>query len=134
MTQPQFKSPYKKVITHFPSGVEAFLLAVDQNFAVSNQDIDVIAELCNQTAIYELLFKDKLEGKPYPREKAAGFIDWARKGWQDNSHFVFLLRDATGEISAAVDIKSPNLAEAEIGYWADANKPGYMTNIIAAVV
>ena len=83
---------------------------------VSESQITNLTEICNQQAIYDFLFRTRLQGIPYSAADAVGFFTWAVRGWQDQTHFVFLLTDHAGLVVGAVDIKSPNHAEAEIGY------------------
>ncbi len=111
-----------------------WLCPVNGMFEITDTDIDRIVTICNQPPVYDFLFREKLEGEPYPREKAVDFLDWAQKGWLEKTHFVFLVRDANKQITAAVDIKSADLSGAEIGYWADTETPGYMTNAVMALV
>ncbi len=118
-------------ITHFKDpSLTAEVLRVDDTFEVTDSDIQRIVEVCNQKAIYELLFKERLEGNPYKEESARKFINWAKEGWSHETHFVFLIRNAQGEIIGAIDIKSPDIEAGEVGYWMDEKSPGYMTNAL----
>lgn len=49
-------------------------------------------------------------------------------GWRQNDKFIFLLLSPSGDVAAAIDIKSRNLDNAEIGYWASKSHRGCMTN------
>ena len=49
-------------------------------------------------------------------------------GWSENDKFIFLILSPSGNVAAAIDIKSPDLTDAEIGYWASESHPGCMTN------
>ena len=61
-------------------------------------------------------------------------MDGARLGWAQGQYFVFLSKDSEDHVVSAIDIKSDNLQDAEIGYWADKNKPGYVTNMLVGLV
>jgi RimJ/RimL family protein N-acetyltransferase len=80
--------------------------------------------------IYDLLFAKRFEGRPYTDKDARGFIDWLKGGWKNQTHFVFIVRKSGSEIIGAIDIKSANLERAEVGYWADENYRGFMTNTV----
>lgn len=92
-----------------------------------------ITSVCNEPPVYEFLFRTRLDGAPYPHEKAREFLAWAQRGWAEATHFVFVVVDGTGTICAAADIKSPDLASAEIGYWASSRHAGVMTPAVAAL-
>jgi len=64
---------------------------------------------------------------------AQSFLTWARKGWAEKTHYVFLITDLDGEIVAAVDIKSNTLENAEIGYWASSTSPGLVSHAVAMI-
>lgn len=97
-------------------------------------DIEKIVSICNQEPVYGFLFREKLKGKEYQREQAESFIKWIVEGWQEQTHFAYLIRRDGGEIIGAVDIKSNYLERAEVGYWADGNYSGIMSNAVAKLV
>ncbi len=133
MNTPQYPDFKYIEITNFKTGDLCQLWRVDK-MNITNNDYEQIRKICNEEAVYDYLFKEKLEGKPYPIEKAKGFIEWAKKGWDENTHFVFLVRNSEGEIVAAVDTKSNDCDGAEIGYWASEDYPGIMTNAVKAMI
>jgi RimJ/RimL family protein N-acetyltransferase len=77
-----------------------------------------------------MLFAKRLAGAAYTLNDAQGFITWAKQGWQEQTHFVFLLMQRTGSVVGAADIKSNQLQAAEIGYWLSAECPGVMTHAV----
>ncbi len=80
--------------------------------------------------MYDLLFAERFQGRAYTPEDAAGFLRWGAAGWLAGTHFLFLITTAAGKIVGAADIKSPDLARAEVGYWMNAEHPGVMTNAV----
>lgn len=133
MKIPQYPDLKFVDIENFKTGETCQLWRVDK-MSITEDDYEQIRKICNEAAVYDFLFREKLEGKPYPIEKAKGFIDWATKGWTENTHFVFIVRNPEGKIVAAVDTKSNDLAGAEIGYWASEDYPGIMTNAVKAMI
>ncbi len=131
--QPNFSLSVQVSIERFPNGEKCQLFSVDASTPISDQDLEQIAQICSEERIYNLLFKDKFNGQPYTKEKAAGFIKWAQDGWQQNKWFTFLVRNPEMQIVAAIDIKSDNLADAEMGYWASESYPGVVTNATLAL-
>jgi RimJ/RimL family protein N-acetyltransferase len=123
-----FKTPISEEIVNFKTGEKCLLVSNENPEAISNEDINKIVEICNQPAVYDFLFRSKLAGKPYQANDAREFIRWMAEGWKKQEWFVFLVRNSQGEIIAAIDIKSNNLESAEIGYWADKNFPGTISN------
>lgn len=91
-----------------------------------------VAAVCNQGDIYAVLFAQRCKGEPYALADAERFLTWARRGWRDGTHFVFLIvRDADGELAGAIDIKSADrTAPAEIGYWLAVEHSGVMTSAV----
>ena len=91
------------------------------------ETIENIVSICNEPDIYDVLFKKKCQGKPYTSENGESFLNWAKKGWDENTHFVFVLRDDHKRHIGTVDIKSNDTNMGEIGYWASAKHQGVMT-------
>lgn len=112
------------------------MYSIEPNVVKENiiQDARKIADICNQHLIYETLFKEMLSGNKYTDDNAKGFINWSSEGWNNQSYFVFLIRDSYGNIVGSIDIKSNNLDETEIGYWLDKNHSGVMTNSIRIII
>ena len=90
--------------------------------------------MCNEPLVYDRLFRQRRQGRPYLAEEADGFLHWAQEGWQHHTHFVFLILSREGEIVGAVDIKSPDPYAGEIGYWASERHRGVMTNVLLELV
>lgn len=124
--------PISEPITHYKTGAVYFLKSFDETFPYSEKEIARIVEINNQTHIYNWIWNDRLDGKPYPIEKAEGFRDFAVSGWNKQEWFVFLIVDEERKILGALDIKSNN-QEAEIGYWMSAEGSGLMTNAVSAL-
>lgn len=97
-------------------------------------DIAAIVSVCNEPAIYDLLFAERCAGRPYAAADAERFLSWAARGWQGGTHFVYLIRCESGEVAGAIDIKSANRESAEIGYWLSAAHSGVMTNAVIALL
>ncbi len=127
---PHFVASLRRPVLRFPTQEPCVLQALDESATVTPQDEATIVTICNEPLIYHRLFRKVLGGQPYSLAKAQGFVHWAQQGWRDRSWFVFLLRDSTGQIIAAIDIKSADTDGAEIGYWASASRPGIMTNAV----
>lgn len=127
---PHFATSLYRQVLRFPSQEPCVLQALDESAAITPKDEATIATICNEPLIYHRLFSKMLGSQPYSLAKAQGFVRWAQQGWRDRTWFVFLLRDATDQIIAAVDIKSADTEGAEIGYWASAASPGIMTNAV----
>jgi RimJ/RimL family protein N-acetyltransferase len=100
---------------------------------ISEADLDRIAAVCSQPRIYEMLFRDLFGGRGYARKDAEAFRGMCYTGWGKRASYVFLLRDSPGRIVGVLDIKSNKPDGPEIGYWASADSPGYMTNAVAAM-
>lgn len=106
---------------------------VNKTFSATERDVDVLVKVCNEPAIYDILFRKKLNGVPYTAQNAYSLINWAKQGWKDQTRFSFLVRDTNNQIAASIDIKSNNLSNSEIGYWATMHEPGIMTNTVLAI-
>lgn len=96
----------------------------------TDEQIGNLVSVCNQSQIYDLLFRKALGGAPYEAENARGFLTWAKSGWESNSHLVFLLVAPSGLVAGALDIKSADRNGAEIGYWCSADHRGLMGNAV----
>jgi len=111
----------------------AYRLVRADAVAPGPERIEQVRAICNEGPVYDFLFSHILGGKPYTAEAAAGFLGWAAKGWRERTHFVFLILDAAGGVSGNVDVKSPDLEGAEIGYWAAAAHAGIITPALGEV-
>ncbi|MEM9017010.1 MAG: GNAT family N-acetyltransferase [Verrucomicrobiota bacterium] len=93
-----------------------------------------ITAICNEDLVYRWCFRGFCEGKPYPEKMAADWFRYGTEGWENGTHFVYLVTDSEGDIAAACDIKSATLEKAEVGYWSSVNHRGVMTNTTRAIV
>lgn len=130
-----FHAPIRESVSNFLTGEECSIHSCEDVKKFTETDLVKICEMCNQPLIYDVLFKERLNGLPYSLQDASKFIQWAAEGWKCQQWFVFLIRrnQGLGEIIAAIDIKSPNLENGEIGYWADCNHHGIMTNAVRRI-
>jgi len=106
------------------------LQSVDSTLALTDEDVETIVTICNEDLVYNMLFRERLNGQPYSRQDAQGFLSWAREGWQSDEWFVFLIRNSRNRIIGAIDIKTKTADAAEIGYWVSSTSPGIMTNTV----
>lgn len=132
--QPGFKDRTIVEIDNYLTGRKFFLQSVDGSFDRSGEAAEQIMAVCGRRAVYDFLFKEDFNGRPYTIHDARRFFDWAKQGWEKKTYFVFLIKDGSGKIVGAADVKSPKLEAAEIGYWADPDVRGFMTNAVAALV
>ncbi|MCH2155832.1 MAG: GNAT family N-acetyltransferase [Opitutales bacterium] len=93
-----------------------------------------IAAICNEDLVYEWCFRSLCNGVPYPQTMAREWIQWGADGWQNSTHFVYVVTNSEKSIAAALDIKSADLRRAEIGYWASADHRGIMSNAVRAIL
>lgn len=90
-----------------------------------NEDsLQRLVSVCNEPEIYDFLFRILLKGAPYSAPNATYFLDKAAQGWREQTHFIFVSLDSNQEICGAMDIKSNNRKQAEIGYWASKDHVG----------
>lgn len=132
-TQPNFKTPVNISFKKFPDGEDFVLHSIDSSHVITEAELESIAAICSEDLIYDVLFKERLKGDPYLTENAKSFIAWAKEGWTKNEWFVFLIRDSKNNIVGAVDIKSANLENAEVGYWLSSKVTGVMANAVSAL-
>lgn len=125
-----FNPPVNAVVARFPDFTEFKLESADMSRIYTQSDLEQIVKVCNEKLVYKMLFSDLFEGRKYEYKDAEYFITDAQKSWENNSKFVFLIRNEKDEIIAAIDIKSADLESAEIGYWISSDYPGLMTNAV----
>jgi RimJ/RimL family protein N-acetyltransferase len=75
-----------------------------------------------------------LNDRNYLPTDAAGFINWAAKGWSEQTHYVFVALDSDGLPVASCDLKTATRGDDEIGYWRSTQVPGSMTAIVAQML
>ncbi|MCC9658802.1 GNAT family N-acetyltransferase, partial [Rhodopirellula halodulae] len=93
-----------------------------------------LVDCCNETTIYDRLFRSRLSSNRYSFDDAAGFIRWADDGWRTGSHFVFVALDSDDLPIASCDIKTTTRVRDEIGYWRSRRRMGCMTDIADAMM
>lgn len=130
--KPNFGEKTEKEITNFKTG-EIYKLTGGKDVKFSDTDIREIALICSQEEVYSVIFKVRFNNRPYTIHDASRFVEWVNKGWKEGTHFVFFVRNTENKIVGAIDIKSPNLNRAEIGYWTDVNSSGFMTNALIEI-
>jgi RimJ/RimL family protein N-acetyltransferase len=111
-----------------------YLLQPLRNLEASSKNFVDIAIICNEDHVYQWCFRELCKGRPYPLDLAVDWLRWGTGGWEDSTHFVYVVTDADGAVAAACDIKSSNMERAEIGYWSSANHRGIMTNAVRSVI
>lgn len=124
-------------LINYLTGEQGRLIPLDRKENISDADIKQITSICQRPKIFNLLFAElpAFKGRGYERKDAVHWVnDMGRKGWDNFSNFVYIVRDSQGQIVAGLDIKTPNLENAEVGYWADENHPGWMTNAVISLV
>tara|TARA_R110002050_G_scaffold32336_2_gene83315 strand:+ start:283 stop:873 length:591 start_codon:yes stop_codon:yes gene_type:complete len=118
------------IANHFNG--RAYKLIPATEVSSETESLRRIASICNEPAVYEWLFRSRLEGRVYEEEKAREWLRVSRDEWFSGTHFVFAVIDEQNLVAAACDIKSPGPV-AEIGYWSSEQHRGVMTNAVKAL-
>jgi RimJ/RimL family protein N-acetyltransferase len=126
---PKYRSAVKNHLTR-----KLHQLIPLSDLSISSEQIERIVSICNEPQVFMTLFSESFPDGKYPRASAKDWISWAQNGWQDGSHFVFATIDDQGLVIAACDIKSADIQNAEIGYWASSHHRGVMTNSVSAML
>jgi RimJ/RimL family protein N-acetyltransferase len=129
---PDFAAFRSVAIRNARTGEPAELVRADL-VAPTPERVAEVTRVCNEPLVYDVLFRRGLGGAPYPPAAARGFLAWTHRGWRAGTHFVFLVRSGRGAVQAALDLKAARLEAEEIGYWASARAPGFMTPAVAAL-
>jgi RimJ/RimL family protein N-acetyltransferase len=125
-----------KVITEvsrFPNNEIGQLIPLSKDSPVSEADIARIVEICDSPSVFDNVFADLevFQGRRYSEDDARYWVnEMGYKGWDESANFIYILRNSEGQIVAAIDIKSSDLEDAEIGYWASPNDKGWATNMV----
>ncbi len=133
-SKPQIKPPLSRAIQRHASNEVYFLQSLDESLQVSGSDLSAIVKICNEARIYKYIFKDALEGRPYAIADARMFVEWTKRGWRENRHFVFLIKNAGRKIVGCIGISSDILTASAIGYWMTSTVSGVMTNVLSCLV
>ncbi len=140
MSVPVFPATIE-VPLHNPRSDRPYTLGRADALEVTPARLTEMVAASNEPAVYGWLWRERLEGQPYPTSKAEEFFGWARAGWRDGTHFVFLIlagEGGDGPLAGALDIKSADLGHdggegAEIGYLLRAEHSGAMTPAVLAL-
>ncbi|MCB9965515.1 MAG: GNAT family N-acetyltransferase [Rhodospirillales bacterium] len=123
----------KTSIIQYPTDIDYQFVPLS-DFEADKSTADDIAKICNEPLIYNRLFKKVCENEAYPAQKATEFLKWAKTGFEDSTHFVFLIVNQSNQPAGAIDIKQNDLNSAEIGYWLSKEHTGLMTNAVIELV
>lgn len=132
---PQLNPPITTQFTAYSNDTITFTLrSLDNSFSITRSQIESIVAACNEELIYRFLFQHSLQGRPYNNEDAREFITWAQKGWEDKSHFVFIILDSDNNVIGCIDISSNDIEHSPIGYWVTNRVKGIMTNAVKSLI
>ena len=87
--RPTFAPELTRGVANARNGAVYRLVRADALDATPERLLEVTRG-CNEPRVYEWLFRERLRGEPYAPEQAAIFFEWARAGWREGAHFVFL--------------------------------------------
>jgi RimJ/RimL family protein N-acetyltransferase len=110
------------------------LRSLDDSYQITEKHIEEIVSACNEELIYRFLFRSGLQGKKYSENDAVEFVQWAKRGWRDGVHFVFLILDAADKIIGCIDISSDDIEQAPIGYWKTAGVKRIMPVVVKCLL
>jgi RimJ/RimL family protein N-acetyltransferase len=130
---PNFNLPIRVQVEHYQTGEKFTIQSNDWSAEFTEEDYERLAQIMNEPEIYNRFFRSHLEGKPYTKEAAQRAVEKEKMRWEEKTKFEFLIRDSQGQIVGGMQIKSPKLEAAEIGYWMSETTPGVMTNAIVAL-
>src|SRR5438128_2098845 len=97
-SHPYFVLPVSRPVVRFGQQELCELRSADQTLELRTEDVEAVVAVCNEELVYNRLFRERLNGEPYSRAHAQGYLAWAREGWQRNEWFVFLVRNAQNRI------------------------------------
>lgn len=126
-------TPKERTVINRITGLQYLMVPASQ-ILPSPEQISNVATICNQPSLFEFVFNERFGGRPYKPSDAQNFLHWAAKGWQEQTHFVFLLNDPAGLITASIDIKSADRSQAEVGYWCSEHHRGVMSNALTELI
>lgn len=132
MTTP-LTPPIIEEFSHRRTGEPLLLRSLDASLEFTDAHAQQIVNVCTHPNVYNVLFAERFAGKPYTLEDAQSLARIGRTGWANGTTFIFVVLDLDQHIIGAIDIKSPNLERAEIGYWADQKRSGFMRGAVAAL-
>jgi RimJ/RimL family protein N-acetyltransferase len=122
-----------RAIRNALTGSDYSLVALDL-IEPTDEVLTQVTSICNETSVYDWLFREMLSDQPYPPSMAEKWLTWGKDGWKQNAYFVFGIVDQKGCIAAACDIKSADASWAEVGYWSSKDHRGVMTNAIIGLI
>lgn len=128
-----FPNPLRLGLRNALNGDDYVLVSADE-VPRTSRHLAAIARTCNEPLVYDRLFRQRRQGRPYSAKEAEAFLRWAQAGWEHSTHFVFLVLSPHDEIVGALDIKSPDPHAGEVGYWASGQHRGVMTNALLELV
>jgi RimJ/RimL family protein N-acetyltransferase len=118
-------------IKNFHTGEEYYLSSFNQ--PLTNIQLQQLVVTCNQPPIFKFLFESMFGGRKYNLKDAIKFTTDNIRNWKQQKQFTFHITNKDRQIVAMLDIKSPPIGS-EIGYWADKNHPGLMTNALKEII
>jgi len=99
----------------------------------SVENLGRLVAINNEPAIYDFLWRRRLDGRAYDEEMAKSFFEWSSRGWAEQTHFAFVALDTTGNICAAADFKSNQRSRTELGYWVSQDHASLATPVVGVL-
>ncbi|MFW5719896.1 MAG: GNAT family N-acetyltransferase [Candidatus Dojkabacteria bacterium] len=123
-------------VTNFHTKKTGTLIPLNNDAPITEADIARISSICDTPRVFDILFAelDAFKGRRYLSSDAEYWVKKSRESWSKSESFVYLIRDEKENIVGTIDIKSTDLHNGEIGYWASENDPGWMTNALLELV
>ena len=75
----------------------------------TKERLEEVRTICNEPLIYQWCFKDLCKGGPYPEELALDWFQWAKSGWEEDSHGGIMSNAVTSLIGLAKSAGFVNL-------------------------
>lgn len=132
MSGPAFAPGLHLPLTHPLTG-RAYTLLRSDLLEDTPETVAQLVAACNEPHIYHWLFAERLAGAPYSALQAATFFARRQADWQAGQTFSFVLLDEMQQIAGTLDIQSPDLAGAEVGYWLRRAHRGLMASALGVL-
>lgn len=113
----------------YPSGERYRLEAMDEHFFREPKRVLDIYRNCAFGPAFDNIFYALFHLGYHPRN-AEDFLELCRKQWASKTAFPYVLLSPKNEFAGVIDLKSAEPQLTEVGYWADPEHRGVMSNAL----
>jgi len=96
---------------------------------ITKENVLEIKQIFNSESVFKM-FNRSRKGKKFETSDVMKYLNWSVAQTLNGKNISYFVRDGHNVICGGLDLQKVNENTVTIGYWADGNKPGFITNAV----